>query len=57
MDELLKLLTTNARTAPEDLAKELDLSVEEVKARIAKFERDGVILGYQAILEIGRAHV
>lgn len=55
MDNLLKLLKTNAHTAPEDLAKELDLSVDEVNARIAKFEQDGVILGYQAIVDLQKA--
>jgi DNA-binding Lrp family transcriptional regulator len=55
VDNLLNLLKTNAHTAPEDLAKELDLSVEEVNARIAKFEQDGVILGYQAIVDLQKA--
>ena len=51
MDELLKLLKSNAHTAREDIAKELNLSVEEVDARVAKLEADGVILGYQAIVD------
>src|ERR1051325_11015571 len=55
MDELLKLLKTDAHTSPEDLAKELSISVEEVNARIAKFEHDGVILGYQAIVDTQKA--
>jgi DNA-binding Lrp family transcriptional regulator len=50
MDDLLTLLKKDAHTPPEDLARELNLSVAEVNARIARFEQDGVILGYQAIL-------
>jgi DNA-binding Lrp family transcriptional regulator len=51
MDPLLTLLKRDARTQPEDLARELNVSAEEVKARIARFEEDGVIVGYQAILD------
>ena len=51
MDALLKLLKTNARTPVEDLAKELNISQAEAKARIAKYEKDEVILGYQAVLD------
>lgn len=50
MDALLTLLKRDAHTPPEDLARELNLSVAEVHARIAHFEQEGVILGYQAIL-------
>lgn len=51
MDDLLKLLKSNAHAPTEDLAKELNLSAEEVTARVSAYERDGVILGYQAILD------
>jgi len=51
MDELISLLRHNARTSTEDLAKELNLSEAEVTARIAQLERDGVILGYQAVVD------
>jgi DNA-binding Lrp family transcriptional regulator len=51
MDDLLKLLKTNAHTGVEDLAKQLNLSEAEVAARIDTYEKDGVILGYQAILD------
>jgi DNA-binding Lrp family transcriptional regulator len=50
MDPLLKLLKKDAHTPPEDLARELNLSLEEVNARISRFEQDGTIIGYQAIL-------
>ena len=55
MDELLQLLRANAHTPIEDLAKELNLAEDEIRARIAKFENDGVILGYQAIVDSTRA--
>jgi len=50
MDALLTLLKRDAHAPPEDLARELSLSVAEVRARIAHYEQDEVILGYQAIL-------
>jgi DNA-binding Lrp family transcriptional regulator len=50
MDPLLTLLKRDAHTPTEDLARELNLSVAEVQARIGRFEKDGVIVGYQALL-------
>jgi DNA-binding Lrp family transcriptional regulator len=55
MEELLKLLKKNADTSVEDLAKELNLTEAEVKKRIASYEKDGVILGYQAIIDANKA--
>ena len=55
MDELLKLLKTNAHTPVEDLARELNLSKNEVAKRIAAYEKDGIILGYQAIIDANKA--
>ena len=50
MNELLKLLKQNALESPENLAKLLGISVEEVKKQIAEYERDGVICAYQAVV-------
>ena len=50
MDELLKVLKRNALETPENLARMLNLSVADVKARIAEYERSGVIRGYQAVV-------
>ena len=50
MDELLKLLRTNALESPENLARMLGISAADVRARIADYEKRGVIRGYQAIL-------
>ena len=50
MDELLKILKKNALENPEDIAKMLGLSEDEVKARILEYEQKGIIRGYQAIV-------
>lgn len=51
MDKILPLLRHDARASLGDLAKSADLSEAEVTARIKKLEDDGVILGYQAIVD------
>jgi DNA-binding Lrp family transcriptional regulator len=50
MDELLKILQTNAIESRDNIAKMLNLPVAEVDKRIADYEERGVIRGYQAIL-------
>ncbi len=50
MDELLKILKTNALESADNIAKMLDCSTEEVRERIAEYEKQGVIRGYQAIV-------
>lgn len=50
MDELLKVLRKNALETPENIAKMLDLSKEEVENRIKEYEQQGIIRGYQAII-------
>jgi DNA-binding Lrp family transcriptional regulator len=50
MDELLQLLKKNALETPENLAKMLGTTAEAVRARIAEYERRGVIRGYQAVV-------
>ncbi len=51
MDPILRLLKENARSSPSDLARELNLDEPDVVARITDFEREGVILGYHALLD------
>jgi DNA-binding Lrp family transcriptional regulator len=51
MDPLITLLRQNARISIEDLAKELNLSEAKVEEKIAQLERDGVVLGYLAIVD------
>ncbi|HWQ93408.1 MAG TPA: Lrp/AsnC family transcriptional regulator [Clostridia bacterium] len=50
MDELLKLLQANALEPRENLARMLNLSVADVDAKIADYEKRGVIRAYQAML-------
>jgi DNA-binding Lrp family transcriptional regulator len=50
MDELLKLLQSNALESRENIARMLNLPVAEVNQRIADYEKRGVIRGYQALL-------
>jgi DNA-binding Lrp family transcriptional regulator len=50
MDELLKILQSNALESRETIARLLDTTVDEVDRRIAAYEQTGIIRGYQAIL-------
>jgi DNA-binding Lrp family transcriptional regulator len=54
MDELLKLLQSNALEPRENIARMLNLPVAEVNQRIADYEKRGVIRGYQALLNEDR---
>ena len=55
MDEkLISLLRRNARMTLTALARELALSRTAVQARMARLERDKVIVGYQAVIGDGR---
>jgi DNA-binding Lrp family transcriptional regulator len=51
MDPLLQLLRQNARTSVADLARELNLSEDAVASRIRRLEEEGVLLGYQAVVD------
>jgi len=57
MDELLKLLKNNALEKNEDIAKMLDMSVDEVKSKIQEYEQKGVIKGYQAVVDEDMLHL
>lgn len=50
-DPLLDLLYREGDSSPAELARKLDRSEAEVKARIEAWERDGTIRGYQAVLD------
>lgn len=51
MDKLLKLLDSNARLTDEQLAVMLNISQAEVRAQIAKLEKDGAIRAYKAVVD------
>lgn len=57
MDELLQLLKNNALETRENLAEMLDISVEEVTRKIKAYEEQGVIKGYQAVVDEDRLEV
>jgi len=50
MDELLRILQSNALESHENIARMVGLPAAEVAQRIADYEKRGVIRGYQAIL-------
>ena len=51
MTEILKLLENDSRLTPEKIALMLDKEVGDIKSMIAKYERDGVILGYKTLID------
>lgn len=50
MDSLIRLLRQNASTPRVELARQLGVSEAELATKIEKLEKDGVILGYQAVI-------
>ncbi|HEV2395100.1 MAG TPA: Lrp/AsnC family transcriptional regulator [Verrucomicrobiae bacterium] len=54
MDELLRILQTNALESRENIARMLGVPVAEIEKRIADYEKRGVIRGYQAVLNEDR---
>ncbi len=51
MDQILTLLENDCRLTPEQIAAICKKDVAEVKAAIKKYEADGVILGYKAMID------
>lgn len=51
MTEILKLLENDSRLTPEKIALMLDKEVGDIRNMIAKYERDGVILGYKTLID------
>ena len=51
MHALLKLLEANARATPETLAKQLNLTPEQVVAQLRELEEKRVILGYTVVVD------
>ncbi|MDD4910593.1 MAG: Lrp/AsnC family transcriptional regulator [Candidatus Omnitrophica bacterium] len=50
MDEILEVLEKDARTTPEDIARMLKKKPAEVKAKIGKYEKSGIILKYKTVI-------
>ncbi|MGK0187425.1 MAG: DNA-binding Lrp family transcriptional regulator [Verrucomicrobiales bacterium] len=55
MDPLLEILHKNAKHTASELAEMLALDESAINERVAAFEKDGTILGYQAILDSEKA--
>lgn len=49
--KLLKQLNKDSRTSVKDLAVMLGMTEDEVRAEIAKMEKEGVIRGYKAVID------
>ena len=52
--KLLRLLEEDCTHTPEQLAAMADMTVEEVKAEIKRYEEEKIVLGYQAIVDWDR---
>ena len=50
MDEILEILQKDARITPQDLAKMLKKKPQNIKEAIKKYEKQGVILKYKAVI-------
>jgi DNA-binding Lrp family transcriptional regulator len=50
MDTILKLLERDSRLTPAQIALMLDMTEEEVAAKIAAYEADNTIVGYSALI-------
>lgn len=50
MDEILEILEKNAHATAEEIAKMLKKKPQDVKCAIAKYEKEGVILKYKAVI-------
>ncbi len=50
MDEILEILEKDCRNRPEDIAKMLNKKPQSIKQAIAKYEKEGVILKYKAVI-------
>ena len=50
MDEILEILEKDARMTPEEIAKMLKKKPQGIKEAIKKYEKEGVILKYKAVV-------
>lgn len=50
MNEILEILEKDARVTPEEISKMLRMPVNKVKQAIKKFEKEGLILKYKAVI-------
>lgn len=55
MDPLLELLHSDSKLTPSELAERLDRGENEISEQIDAYEKDGVILGYHAVVDREKA--
>jgi DNA-binding Lrp family transcriptional regulator len=55
MDELLRILESDARTSVESIGRMTGRSEEQVREQIAEYERDGVIKSYKTVIDWDKA--
>lgn len=53
MDEILEILEKDARTTPEEIGRMLKTKPQAIKEAIKKYEKEGVILRYKAVVNKG----
>lgn len=51
MTKLLRLLENDCTLSPEQLAAAANMTVEEVKAAVKKYQEEKIILGYKAVVD------
>lgn len=51
MDEILEILTENARITPQEIAKMTKKKLEVIKKTIKKYEDDGTIVKYRTVID------
>lgn len=51
MNEVLKMLENDGRLSHESIARMLDKETGDIKKMVEAYERNGVILGYKAIID------
>jgi len=51
MDEILEILSDDARLTPQEIAKLTGKSVDLVKKEIKKYEKDGTIVKYKTVID------
>ena len=50
MDEILEILSNDARVSPEEISKLTGKSVDSIKKAIKKYEKDGAIVKYKTVV-------
>ena len=53
-EELLRIMSKNAKISTEDMAAMLEASEEEIQKTIQELEEEGVICGYPALINWDR---